>query len=58
MGPDKTCPSCGSEDTEEICEYRSRWLFICRCCSKDFSVPKPQAQIDQEREMPPEERWR
>ena len=55
---DKSCPHCGSDDVEEICEYRSRYLFICRCCSKDFSVAKPQGQMDAEREQPTEERWK
>ena len=58
MAVDKTCPHCTSTDTEEICEYKSRYLYVCRSCSKDFSVPKPQDQIEREREAPPEERWK
>lgn len=58
MDVDKTYIFCDSTDVEEICKYRTRYLFLCRCCGKDFSVAKPQAQQDREREAPPEERWR
>mgnify|MGYP003579873184 CR=1 FL=1 len=44
-----TCPHCGSEDVEYIVEFRARYLFLCGCCSKDFSIPKSPDVIEEER---------